>query len=99
MPNTVVLLNLHADRIDAEVQIPLGELQAAFGHAVNDSSANLVARLGPELRRYLAQHVSPVSPDGRAWTVQVGALSVLETQNEINGTYRELVARNQTAAT
>ena len=52
-----------------------------------------MARLGPELRKYLTQHIRPVSPDGRAWTVKVGALSVLETRNEINGTYRELVAQ------
>ena len=93
MPNSVVLLNLHADRIDAEVQIPLVELQAAFGHAVNDSSASLIERLGPELRAYLMQHIRLVSPDGRAWAVKMGTLSVHETANEINGTYRELIAQ------
>lgn len=93
MPNSVVLLNVHADRIDAELQIPLGELQAAWGHAVNDSSAQLVTRLGPQLRAYLTQHIRPRRPDGRVWTVSVGALSVEETQNPINGTYRELTAR------
>jgi hypothetical protein len=46
MPNSVVLLNVHADRIDAEVQIPLVELQSAWGHAVNDSAANLVGDSG-----------------------------------------------------
>lgn len=90
MPNSVVLLNVHADRIDAEVQIPLGELQPAFGHAVNDSAAGLVERLGPQLRAYLVRHIRPQSPDGRDWTVSVGVLSVEETQNPINGTYREL---------
>ena len=81
MPNSVVLLNVHADRIDAEMQIPLIELQAACGHAVNDSSAGLVARLGPQLRAYLTQHIRPKSPDGRPWRVSVGALAVQETQN------------------
>lgn len=92
MPTSVVLLTVHPDRIEAEVQIPLNELQAAFGHAVNDSSARLVARLGPALRTYLAQHMHPESPDGRPWTVAVGALAVRETKNPINGTYRELTA-------
>ena len=64
MPNSVVLLNVHADRIDAEIQIPLVELQAAWGHAVNDSSAGLVARFGPQLRSYLTQHIRPESLDG-----------------------------------
>jgi hypothetical protein len=93
MPNSVVLLNVHADRIDADVQIPLSELQAAFGHAVNDSSAGLVARLGPQLRAYLSQHIRPQSADGRSWRVSVDGLAVHETQNTINGVYRELVAQ------
>ncbi len=93
MPNSVVLLNVHANRIDAEVQIPLNELQAAFGHAVNDSSVGLVARLGPQLRDYLTHHIRLQSPDEQPWTVSVGRLTVQETQNPINGVYRELVAQ------
>lgn len=93
MPNSVVLLTVHADRIDAEVQIPLNELQAAFGHAVNDSSDGLVARLGPQLRYYLKEHIRPQSSDGRIWLVEVGALSVHETRNPINATYHELRAQ------
>ncbi|CAN5523160.1 HupE/UreJ family protein [soil metagenome] len=93
MPNSVVLLSVHADRIDAELQIPLNELQAAFGHAVNDSSVMLVDRLGPQLRAYLAQHIRPQSPDGRVWNVSVGMLAVQETKNPINGVYRELTAQ------
>ncbi|MVM31770.1 HupE/UreJ family protein [Spirosoma sp. HMF4905] len=92
MPNSVVLLNVHANRIDAEVQIPLSELQAAFGHAVNDSAAHLIDRLGPQLRAYLIQHIRPQSPDGQNWSVSIGKLAVLETQNPINGVYRELMA-------
>ena len=93
MPNSVVLLTVHDNRIDAEIQIPLVELQAAWGHAVNDSSAGLVARLGPQLRAYLAQHITPQTTDGRAWTVLVGELAVQETQNPINGVYRELTVQ------
>ncbi|WP_317042401.1 HupE/UreJ family protein [Spirosoma fluviale] len=93
MPNSVVLLNIHTDRIDAEVQIPLNELQAAFGHTVNDSSAGLVARLGPQLKAYLLQHIRPKSTDDRPWIVSVDGLAVHETRNPINGVYRELIAQ------
>jgi hypothetical protein len=92
MPNSVVLLAVQKDYINAEIQLPLSELQLSFGHAANDSSARLVAQFGPQLQAYLAQHIRPVSADGRAWTVMVTDLSVDSTQNPINGTYRELVA-------
>jgi hypothetical protein len=95
MPNSVVLLNVHANRVDAELQIPLVELQSAWGHAVNDSSAGLVDRLGPQLRAYLKSHIRLQSPDGRFWTVAVGELVVHETQNPIVGMYRELTAKVQ----
>jgi len=95
MPTSLVLLTVHAHRIDAEVQIPLNELQAAWGHAVDDSSAHLVERLGPALRSYLAQHIHPQSPNGQPWAVMVGELAVHETQNPINGLYRELTAQVQ----
>ncbi|GAB2606620.1 hypothetical protein [Spirosoma areae] len=86
------------DRIDAEVQIPLSELQAAFSHAINDSSSGvqrgpLLARLGPQLRAYLTEHIRPQSPDGRSWTVSVGTLAIQESQHPINGAYRELTAQ------
>jgi hypothetical protein len=93
MPNSMVLLTVHANRIEAEVQIPLVELQAAVGRAVNDSAAGLTDRLGPFLRTYLTQHIRLQTPDRRTWTVQVGAIAVQETQNAINGTYRELTAQ------
>ncbi|GAB3013854.1 HupE/UreJ family protein [Spirosoma pulveris] len=95
MPNSVVQLNVHSHRIDAELQIPLFELQSAWGHAVNDSSVGLVARLGPQLRAYLKAHIRPQSPDGRFWKVSVGPVSVHESQNPVNGVYRELTAQVQ----
>ena len=92
MPNSVVLLAVHENYIDAEIQLPLSELQLAVGHALNDSSARLTARWGLQLRAYLMQHIRPVAADGRAWSVIVTGLAVDSTQNAINGTYRELVA-------
>lgn len=93
MPNSVVLLTVHSSHISAELQIPLSELQAAIGITVNDSSAQLVERLGPQLRAYLAKHIRPKTLDGKPWRVTVGTLKVHETQNAINGIYRELTAQ------
>ena len=93
MPTSAVLLTVHPDRIDAEVKVPLNELQSAWGHAADDSSATLLARCAPALRAYLTQHLRPVSPDGRPWTVTVGALSVHDRSNSLNGPYHELRAK------
>lgn len=93
MPNSLVALRVYPDRIEADLQLPLSELQFSFGHEVNDRSDRLVERLGPQLRTYLKQHIRPVSPDGRAWTVDITTLSVQATRNPLNGLYKELIAR------
>ncbi|MEZ0485613.1 HupE/UreJ family protein [Fibrella aquatica] len=93
MPNSVVLLRVHTNRIEADVQIPLSELQAAVGQGVDDDAAGLVERRGAFLRSYLTQHLRVQTADQRTWHVRVGTLAVQETTNSINGLYRELVAQ------
>jgi hypothetical protein len=92
MPNSVVLLDLHPTGVGAELQLPLGELQAAFGHDVALHPETLVARLGPALRAYLTQHIRPVSPDGNAWTVAVRDLSIHAAEQANTGPYQQLTA-------
>lgn len=95
MPNSAVLFTVRAGRLDAEVQVPLGELQPAFGHPVGDSASAVLPHYGPALRQYLARHIRLQSPDGRYWATQVGALRVQHQTNELNGPYDELVAQLQ----
>ena len=93
MPNSVLLLRVHPQRIEADARIPLSELQPAFGHAVGDSAAAVLPHYGPLLRQYLARHIRLQSPDGRYWAVQVGPLGVRHQQNPLNGPYDELTAQ------
>lgn len=92
MPNSVVLLTVHAGRIDAELQIPLSELEAATGLPVNAPAFGLSARTEQQLRTYLRQHTVLRSSNGQAWQVNVAELMLSNAQNTINGTYRELIA-------
>lgn len=93
MPNSAVLLDIHTNGVALELQLPLSELELAFGHQVNQQSAGLVARLGPQLRAYLLQHVRPVSPDGRIWQVDVRSLAVQPVEQSPSGPYQELTAK------
>lgn len=92
MPNSLVLLTVHPQRLEAEVHLPLGELQPAFQYPVADSTAGLVQRWGPQLRQYLTQHMRVQSTDGRYWGLQVSDLVVQHQANELNGPYNEVVA-------
>jgi len=94
MPSSVVLLDLRATGVAAEVQLPLGELQAALGQQldVTTNPETLVARVGPALRAYLLAHVQPTSFEGQPWVVSITDLRVGAAEQTNTGPYQELVA-------
>ena len=90
MPNSALLMDIKSHKVSVELQLPLNELELAFGHDVNRNSANLVARLGPQLSAYLLQHIHPTSPDGKLWVVRVDDMQVQPVQDSPSGPYKEL---------
>ncbi|MBF9141832.1 HupE/UreJ family protein [Hymenobacter properus] len=93
MPNSVVLLDLHPGGVAAEVQLPLGQLEIAFGQNLTQQPETLVQRLGPELRAYIQQHVRPETPDGQPWAVAVRELRIQNAEQTATGPYQELTAQ------
>lgn len=93
MPNSVVLLDIQPEGVSAELQLPLSELQLAFGHEVALNPETLVKRLGPQLRTYLLQHVRPISPDNHPWTVKVQDMTIQPVEESASGPYQELTVR------
>jgi hypothetical protein len=92
MPNSFVMLDIKSNGVTAELQLPLSELQLAFGHDVNQHAGTLISRLSPQLRAYLLAHIHPISPDGRPWTVTIRDLEVLPVEESASGPYQELTA-------
>ena len=90
MPNTIVLLNIKQDGVSAELQLPLNELELAFGHDVNRKPDGLVERVEPQLKDYLLQHIHPKSEDGKEWKVQVLAMAVQPAEQTTSGPYNEI---------
>jgi HupE / UreJ protein len=71
MPDTIVLLDVQADGVRAEVRLPLSELEVGFGRPLPAARVRESAALRAEIGRYLAAHMSARSPDGRAWVTSV----------------------------
>ncbi|WP_432489136.1 HupE/UreJ family protein [Kineococcus sp. SYSU DK018] len=92
MPNTLVQLDVHEDSITAELQVPVDDLALASGVDLRGEDAEgVLAAQQDELRGYLAAHLTTTTPDGVAWDVQVGELSLGEAEQTSTGTYREVV--------
>lgn len=90
MPYSVLLLDIGGHSVKAELQLPLSELELAFGHQVNQNTDGLVARLGPQLQAYLLKHIHPVTMDGKPWTVAITQLKVQPAEQSMTGRYNEL---------
>lgn len=90
MPNSIVLLDIKADKVNAELQLPLSELELAFGNNVNVNSVNLIARFGPQLSAYLLAHIKVAASNGKPWSVTINDMQVQPVQDSPSGPYKEL---------
>ncbi len=91
MPNSLVRLKVLSNCIRAEIQIPLSELVAAWGINDDQHPALFFQKNEQKLRRYLVQHIRPMSMQKVAWKLQLDDLILSTTENPINGKYYELV--------
>ncbi|GGX78992.1 HupE/UreJ family protein [Pseudoduganella dura] len=57
--------------VRAEITLPLDELALAFGEPLVETPSNHVLIGDERIAAYLAAHIRPVAPDGRAWTVRI----------------------------
>lgn len=89
-PTTIVLLDVTPDQVGMELQIPLSELELAFGHDVTANSETLVERLQPQLKDYLLAHIRPTTAENQPWSVEVTDMKVEDAEQTQSGAFREI---------
>lgn len=92
MPNSVLLLDIHASTITGELQMPLSELSLAVNEdLLSDPDAALNNR-SAQLKAYLIEHIRPLTPEGQPWAVSVDDFALKATEQTATGPYQEVVA-------
>ena len=81
MPNSGVELRLGAREIDATLTLPITELRLGWEKPVPMDANLAVQEYGDALKDYVKEHVHPIAPDGRPWTVEVGDVSPVAEVN------------------
>lgn len=84
-PTTIVLLDVSPNRVAMELQLPLSELELAFGHEVTKNPETLVQNLGPQLTEYLKAHIHPFTTKNNPWQVNVTDMKVEKAQQVQSG--------------
>jgi len=92
-PNTLVFLDASPNRVALELQMPLSELELAFGNNISKSPETLIEKFGTQLTEYLKAHIHAYSKKTAPWNVEIEALRMDKgtyIENGIN--YWEVVA-------
>ena len=92
MPNSALLLDVHAGSVQAEVQLPLSELGLALKEDLLGDPEAVLAAHEAEFRAYLPQHVRLLTPGGDPFTARVDSVNVKGAEQTTTGPYQELVA-------
>ncbi|GAA3561407.1 hypothetical protein GCM10022197_16270 [Microlunatus spumicola] len=91
LPTSTVRLAVGASTVEAEVSVPVSDLEAAAGLDLGDASETAVDAQAAAIDAYLLAHVRPTSDDGRAWSVTAAAPTVTGAGDaRTTGLYREV---------
>lgn len=95
MPNSVVLLDIHPEKINAEIQIPLKELQYAVSFPLDEKTTHLSQEQQVGLKKYLEQHIVFFGKNGKKWKLELMNMKIDRAEQTATGIYHELVAYAQ----
>lgn len=75
-PNSLIFLDISPDRVTMEIQLPVPELELAFGHEISKDPQTLIERLGPQIKEYLTAHIHAYLTKERPWQVEITSLEI-----------------------
>ena len=70
-PNSLVFIDVQPDKVSLEVQMPVSELELAFGHKISENLEQIVEKWNGMLREYLLTHIHAYVTKDHPWTVNV----------------------------
>lgn len=88
-PTTIVLLDVNPDKVSMQLEIPLTELELAFGNDVTKNTDTLIERLKPQLSDYLKAHIQPVTGNQK-WSVEIADMKETEAIQTQDVPFQEL---------
>lgn len=92
-PSTIVLLDVNPKAVSVELQLPLGELELAFGHEITKDPEHLIEKFGSQLKEYLLAHIHPMTEKNKPWIVEVTNMIVGKAEQTGSGQYQEITVQ------
>jgi len=92
-PSTIVLLDVNPKTVSVELQLPLGELELAFGHEITKDPEHLIEKFGSQLKEYLLAHIHPMTAKDKPWAVEVTNMTIGKAEQTESGPYQEITVQ------
>lgn len=90
MPHSLFLLHPKSNLIEAQLKIPIKELQLAFQYDLTSNPDDSIQRFQSEISAYIQSHLHIIS-DSKNWVVHINDISVSKDEQIATGEYYELV--------
>jgi hypothetical protein len=88
MPNSILNLDIAEKTIQADLQMPLEDLQVASNIFFGRNAENELIRYKKDIQNYLFNHIKIDN-----WTVSVGEITLADVNQAASGDYKELNAK------
>jgi len=75
-PNSLIFLDISPERVAMEIQLPVPELELAFGNDISKDPETIIERFGPQLKEYLNAHIHAYINKGEPWLVEISSLKM-----------------------
>lgn len=90
-PSTVVLLDVSPKQVAVELQLPIGELELAFGRPLTKNPASIIPTMGPQIKEYLLAHIHPMVAKDQPWIVEIKDMHLQKGEQAYSGPFQEII--------
>ena len=83
-PTTNIILNITPSAVSVELQIPISELELAFGTHLSQNPQLILQQNEPQLKEYILSHIKAYKNKNEPWSIEINSMqldsAVLELQ-------------------
>ncbi len=90
-PSTVVLLDVSPKQVAVELQLPIGELELAFGQNLSKNPEQIIPKMGPQIKEYLLAHIHPMVAKDQPWMIEIQDLALQKGEQTYSGPFQEII--------
>lgn len=84
-PSTLVILDVSPGKTVMELQLPLSELELAYGHGISKHPETAVLRERQQLEQYLLAHIHSTTAEGKPWRISITDMKVEKAVQMVSG--------------